>query len=812
MRRLLLLFILSPILLTAQKLPSIEEKTRDLKKQQGFFNFYWDENTGKIWLEVEAIDTEILYVVSLPGGLGSNDIGLDRGLLGGGRIVKFTKVGRKVLMVQPNYDYRAVTSDAAEKRAVEQSFAQSTLWGFVLEAESNNHYLIDATDFLLRDAMQISNRIRSRQQGNYVLDKTRSAVYLPRTKNFPLNTEFETSVTFTNSDGITGSFVNSTAPSAEAITLRIHHSFVQLPDNEYKPRLFDPRSSYGPISFFDYSTPVSEPIEKLFIRRHRLKKKDPTAALSEPVKPIIYYLDNGTPEPIRGALLEGASWWNQAFEAAGYKNAFQIKLLPEDADPMDVRYNVINWVHRSTRGWSYGNSVTDPRTGEIIKGHVSLGSLRVRHDYLIAQGLLAPFENGTPLEDGNNKMLKMALERLKQLSAHEVGHTLGLMHNYAASVSNRASVMDYPHPTAKLNAAGEIDLNNAYDNKIGDWDKVSIAYGYQDFPTGVNEPAALNKILSDAEKKGLQFISDQDANNPGTLHPQAHLWDNGNDAVSELKEVMKVRTKALSKFGEKNIRPGMPMAMLEDVLVPIYFYHRYQAEAVTKLVGGMYYTYALRGDGQTVTRALSKEEQQKALNAIIDCLEPTFLQLPDRIVKLIPPRPAGYNFSRELFKKRTGLAFDALSPAETAADLPLSFLFNAERLNRMVQYEMTNHGLGVTEMINTLVTKTWKAPRLSGMEKLIQLQTEQVLLTYLLAASVNDNNSFTVKSNLRKALTDLKTFIETQSKGATDETYKGHLILALERMKEPVSAKPTIHKEIPPGAPIGCEWEEAPNP
>ena len=808
MQRMLLFLFLSPLFLAAQKLPSIEEKTRDLKKQEGFFNFYWDENTGKIWLEVDAIDTEILYVVSLPGGLGSNDIGLDRGLLGGGRIVKFTKVGRKILMVQPNYDYRAVTSDAAEKRAVEQSFAQSTLWGFVLEAESNDHYLIDATDFLLRDAMQISNRIRSRQQGNYVLDKTRSAVYLPRTKNFPLNTEFETSVTFTNSDGITGSFVNSTAPSAEAITLRIHHSFVQLPDNEYKPRLFDPRSSYGPISFFDYSTPVSEPIEKLFIRRHRLKKKDPTAALSEPVKPIIYYLDNGTPEPIRGALLEGAGWWNQAFEAAGYKNAFQIKLLPEDADPMDVRYNVINWVHRSTRGWSYGNSVTDPRTGEIIKGHVSLGSLRVRHDYLIAQGLLAPFENGTPLGDGDNKMLKMALERLKQLSAHEVGHTLGLMHNYAASVSNRASVMDYPHPTAKLNAAGEIDLSNAYDNKIGEWDKVSITFGYQDFPEGVNQVAELNKILSDAEKKGLQFISDQDANNPGTLHPQAHLWDNGNDAVSELKEVMKVRTKALSKFGEKNIRPGMPMAMLEDVLVPIYFYHRYQAEAVTKLVGGMYYTYALRGDGQTVTRALSKDEQQKALNAIIDCLEPTFLQLPGRIAQLIPPRPAGYDFSRELFKKRTGLAFDALSPAETAADLPLSFLFNTERLNRMVQYEMANHGLGVTEMINTLVTKTWKAPRMSGMEKLIQLQTEQVLLTYLLAASVNDNNSFIVKSNLRKALTDLKTFIETQTKSATDETYKGHLLLALERMKDPASAKPTIHKEIPPGAPIGCDWDE----
>jgi Met-zincin/Domain of unknown function (DUF5117) len=805
MQRLLLFLLLLPVYLAAQKLPSIEDKTRELKKYEGFLNFYWDENAGKMWLEVNKPDTEILYVTSLPAGLGSNDIGLDRGLLGGERIVKFSKIGRKVLLIQPNYNYRAITNDAAEKRDVEQSFAQSTLWGFTIEAETGDRCLVDATDFLLRDAMQISNRLRSSQQGNYALDKSRSAIYLPRTKNFPLNTEFETTITFTNSDGNTGNYIQSVTPSAEAITLRIHHSFVQLPDNDYQPRVFDPRSSYGPISFYDYSTPVSEPIEKFFITRHRLKKKDPTAAMSEPVKPIIYYLDNGTPEPIRSALLEGASWWNQAFEAAGYKNAFQVKILPEDADPMDVRYNVINWVHRSTRGWSYGASVTDPRTGEIIKGQVTLGSLRVRQDYLIATGLLAPYENGTPV---NDKMLKMALDRLKQLAAHEVGHTLGLMHNYASSVSNRASVMDYPHPLVRLNASGEIDLSNAYDNKIGEWDKVAIEWGYQDFPKGTNETSSLNKILSDAEKNGLQFISDRDARAAGGLHPQAHLWDNGNDAVAELKEMMKVRAKALLQFGEKNIRPGMPMAMLEDVLVPVYFYHRYQVEAVTKMVGGMYYTYALRGDGQTITKPLSKDEQRKALSAVIDCLDPQFLKLPGRIAQLIPPRPAGYDFSRELFRKRTGLAFDALSPAETAADLPLSFLFNSERLNRMAQYEMQNNGLGAGEMINILITKTWKAPRLTGMEKLIQLQTEQVLLTYLLAASINDNNSFIVKSNSQKALNDLKTFIEAQSKTATDETYKGHLLQALERMKKPENAKPTIHKEIPPGAPIGCDWDE----
>lgn len=804
MKKLILLFILSPLFLAAQKLPSIEEKTKDLKKYEGFINFYWDENAGKIFLEVDKLDSEFLYVTSLPAGLGSNDIGLDRGLLGGERIVKFSKTGRKILLIQPNYNFRAITNDAAERRAVEQSFAQSTIWGFTVEAETGSRSLVDATDFLLRDAMRVANTLRSNQQGSYSIDKSRSVIYLPRTKNFPQNAEFETTITFVNNDGSTGNNVNSVTPSSEAITLRMHHSFVQLPDNDYQPRVFDPRSSFIPISYYDYSTPISEPIEKMFIMRHRLKKKDPTAAISEPVKPIIYYVDNGTPEPIRSALIEGASWWNQAFEAAGYRNAFQVKLLPEDADPMDVRYNVINWVHRSTRGWSYGSSVTDPRTGEIIKGHVSLGSLRVRQDYLIATGLLAPYETGVPADD---KMLKMAIERLRQLSAHEVGHTIGLMHNYAASVSDQASVMDYPSPLVRVNAAGKIDLSNAYEQKIGDWDKASISYGYSDFPTGTNESTALNKILTDAAAKGLQFISDRDARAEGGLHPQAHLWDNGNDAVTELKEVMKVRSVALLNFSEKNIRTGMPMAMLEDVLVPVYFAHRYQVEAVSKMVGGMYYTYALRGDGQTVTKALTKDEQRKALNVLIDCLDPKFLQLPERIAQLIPPRPAGYDFSRELFKKRTGLAFDVLTPAETAADLPLSFIFNSERLNRMMQYEAANNGLGVYEMVTSLITKTWKSPRLAGTEKLIQLQTEQVLLTYLLAASVNDNNSFTVKAVLLKGLAELKTFIEAQQKSTNDELMKGHFILALERMKEPAAAKPTIHKAAPPGSPIGCDWD-----
>ena len=683
---------------------------------------------------------------------------------------------------------------------MEQSFAQSILWGFMVEAESNGSVLIDATAFLMRDAMQVSNTLQKSKQGNYSIDPSRSAMYLDRTKNFPLNTEFETTITFVTKDDTPGNFVSSVAPAADAVTLRMHHSFVQLPDNNYKPRVFDARSGFIPLSYFDYSTPVTEPIDKYFIIRHRLQKKDPSAAMSEPIKPIIYYLDNGTPEPIRSALLEGAQWWNQAFEAAGYKNAFQVKILPDSADPMDIRYNMINWVHRSTRGWSFGAAVADPRTGEIIKGNVTLGSLRVRQDYLIAQGLLAPFENGIPAD---NKMLQMALQRLKQLAAHEVGHTLGLMHNYIASTQGRSSVMDYPSPAVSINDKGEIDLGNAYTNQIGDWDKVTIAYGYTDFTAGTDEGLALNKIITDAAKNGLTFISDRDARDPGGLHPAAHLWDVGKDPVSGLKDQMKIRAKALAQFGENNIIKGTPMAMIEDVLVPVYLFHRYQLEAVIKQVGGMDYSYALKGDGQLVTQPLTKQQQLIALNAVADCIDPKVLALPEKIIKLIPPRPAGYDYTRELFNRRTGLAFDPLAAAETAVDLPLSLLFNPSRLNRMVQYQAENNGLGIDEMVTVLMNKTWKATRINGLEGLILQQNEQLLLTYLIGASLNTAVSFATNAALTKAIEDIKNYA-TQQLPSANPARKGYLLLTLERIKNRKDEKPFIPEAMPPGSPIGC--------
>ncbi|HEV8515349.1 MAG TPA: zinc-dependent metalloprotease [Cyclobacteriaceae bacterium] len=790
---------------SAPQSSSIASKVSGMTEYLGYFNFYYDIKQDKIHLLIDKLDKEFLYVPSLTAGIGSNDIGLDRNQLGRERIVKFERRGPKILLIEPNYFYRAVSNNEAERKAAAESFAQSVLWGFTVEAEEGDKILVDASDFLLQDAHDVAGALKSTQQGNYSVDKSRSAFYMLRTKNFPQNTEFEVTLTFTGQ--ASGEYIRNVTPTSSSVTVREHHSFIQLPDNNFKPRKFDPRAGYYSTSYYDYATPIDQPLEKRLITRHRLQKKDPTAVTSEAVKPIIYYMDPGAPEPIRSALIDGVRWWNQAFEAAGYKNAFQVEVLPEGADPMDVRYNVINWVHRATRGWSYGGGITDPRTGEIIKGHVVLGSLRVRQDYLIAEGLLAPYEEGKPV---SKEMEQMALARLRQLAAHEVGHTLGLAHAYSASTENLSSVMDYPHPIAKL-VNGKIDLSEAYDTKIGEFDKVSIAFGYQDFPQGTDEAKALNDIVQNSLKAGMTFLSDQDARPLGGAHPYAHLWDNGKDPADELNRVMEVREVALKNFGENNIKPGAPMATLEEVLVPVYFFHRYQLEAAVKMIGGLNYRYALRGDGQPVAELLTPEQETKALDAILKTVNPSALVLPENLLKIIPPRALGYSRHRELIKLKTELTFDPISIAETSADLTFELILHTARAQRLIEHHARNPKLPSYEaVLDKLINSTFKSTERSGLEGAIQMATNDALFVNLSKIASHKDATAETKAITFLKLEQLKNWLS--GKTTSDDEWKAHYNYIAKQinsfLERPREYKVSNISPPPPGMPIGdCDLD-----
>ncbi|HSK08650.1 MAG TPA: zinc-dependent metalloprotease [Vicinamibacterales bacterium] len=798
------------------EMPTIAAKTAGMQKIDGFFPLYWDEAAGLLWLEIPRFDEDLLYVSGLSAGVGSNDIGLDRGQLSGSRLVRFQRVGPRVLMVQPNTRYRAVTGSADEKRAVEDSFAASILWGFTAAARGDDGaVLVDATDFLMRDAHGVVSRLRP---ATFRLDRTRSAVYLPRTKAFPRNTEMEVTLTFT-ADGSTagagGGFekgaLNAVVPSADAVTVRQHHSLVALPGPGFVPRRFDPRAGFGDFSYEDYSAPLGQPTVQRFIRKHRLEKREPAAKVSEPVEPIVYYVDRGVPEPIRSAVLEGVRWWNQAFEAAGYRDAFRAELLPEDADPMDVRYNVVQWVHRSTRGWSYGGGVSDPRTGEIIQGHVTLGSLRIRQDYLIAEALTAPYAEGS--EAVSNAARDMGLARIRQLAAHEVGHAIGFGHQYYDSTIGYISVMDYPHPRIGLAADGTPDLSQAYPAGIGEWDKVAVAWGYQHFPNGVREEEALQGILDEAWARDLKYLSNQDAD----YNPRVDQWANGADVAAELNRMMTVRRAALNRFGEQVLRRGEPLALAEEALVPLYLHHRYQAEAVASAIGGLSYHYALRGDARTPWTFVPAAQQLAALDALIATLDPAELAVPGHVLQILAPRPDGFPRHRELFPRNTGLPFDILTPATVAADMTIAFVLRPDRAARLVNQEALDPSLpGFDEVVGRLVESTFAARPGNAYEAGIARVVQRVLTERLMALAASAPAP-QVRAIASRGLAGIRERVRVANGGAgaqggrrqqADEEDLAHRALLaaditrfLDRPFEP--ARPIALPAPPPGAPIG---------
>ena len=794
--------------------PSIETKTAAMQKLDGFLPLYWDEAEGRVYLELSRFGVEMLHSNGFASGLGSNDIGMDRGALAGSRIVFFERVGPKVLLVQPNYDFRASSPNPEEVKAVRDAFARSVLWGFTVAAESGGRALVDATEWLLRDNLNLAPRLRP---GTYKLDEKRSSLYRAGTFNFPKNTELEAELTYVlqqpsgppqggaapgpGQDFAGGRFfegVGDVAASAEAASLRIHHSFVELPDASYRPRAYDPRSGFIAISYQERSARLEEPLERRLILRHRLEKTDPSARTSAVKKPIVYYLDPGTPEPIRSALLEGARWWTQAFEAAGFKDAFRVELRPADVHPLDARYNVINWVHRSTRGWSTGGAVYDPRSGEIIKGVVTLGSLRVRQDYLIAEGLLAPYPRG----DENPPVLsEWALARLRQLSAHEVGHTLGLSHNYYDSERGRISVMDYPHPLVTLKPDGTLDASSVYARGLGEWDQAAIAWGYQQTAPGADEAKTLASILDEAWKRDLRFLTNQDLE----AHPRADWWSNGTDAAAELRRMLEVRRAALRRFGENAIRAGRPMATLEEALVPLYLHHRYQVEAAASVLGGQDYVYALRGDGRQPTKPASAAEQKAALEALLLTLAPAELRLPDAVIAAIPARPQGYAPHRELFPRYTGGVFDAVSPAVVAADHTLAQLLEPERAARLVEQKALDPSLpGLDDVLDRLLASTSQVATGSSYEAEIARAVERVVAERLMGLCTNARMS-QVRALATEALERRAQAAEAASAARLGAAHERLLAQDIRRfLTRPAATATTLGSPaIPPGPPIG---------
>jgi hypothetical protein len=865
----LLALLLTPAITYAQTAPTptptIAAKTSAMHHLPGFLPLDWDAATGKLYLEIplnNGRSSDLLYTNSLPYGTGSNDLGLDRGQVSEGRILHFERSGPKVLLIQPNEAFRSSSTDPVEQLAVTQSFPESILWGFTVAAENpDGAILVDATDFFLHDAHRVSETLAELKQGDYKVDPTRSIIALDDTKAFPKNTEVESILTFTTDSAPHGKFVRDVTPDPHAMTLRERHSFIELPPPGFTPRAFNPRAGYFPTSYRDYTAPLGADLDKRFIIRHRLIKKNPTCTNAcEPVTPIQYYVDRGAPEPIRTALLEGARWWDQAFQAAGWApNTFRVDLLPADADPMDIRYNIIQWVHRYTRGWSYGEAVADPRTGEIIKGNVTLGSLRARQDYLIAEALLAPYakvfdriQGATPLPhaagDAAGKdsttsvpmgpdnsgapssstassstkvgssgelngavdpMLQMVLARIRQLAAHETGHTLGLAHNFAASsISQSDSVMDYPHPYVTLDKEGHPDLSHAYAVNIGAWDKVSIDYGYREFSPNTNIPAALTKILTTADQAGQIFITDEDARPFGSAHPHAHLWDNGPDPAAELQRVLTIRTAALKNFGENAIKPGTPMSQLEDTLVPLYLFHRYQTEATIKEIAGLDYRYNLRGDGQPNPEIVAPADQKRALDAVLQTLTPETLTLPESLLKILPPTPPGYPRTQESFPSETGLTFDPIAAAESAADLTLQVLLDPARASRLIQYHMrvpASPSLrSVLEAISTTVSERPEAGH--SMSSEVERAVEFRSIEAMLSLAVNPDASTQARAIARSHIADLlKQW--TSAPPLTDTAEAIHRAALIDRINDfnhdPEKFIPAKPIEAPPGMPIG---------
>lgn len=808
----------------AGELPQLDVFTAGMQRHGGFFDAYWDDSEGKLLLKIDRFGEDFLLLSALESGLGSNPVGLDRGQLGDSIVCRWRKVGRRVFLEQQNLKFRAEGAAESERRAVADSFAPSILWSGDVVAVDGKQVVTDVTSLVVSDRHSISNTLEASEQGSYSLNSERSFPLPESLRAFPDNLDLVAMLTF--SSGNAGGQVRSVAANGQAFSIRQRLSFIRLPGPGFQRRPFDPRIGAFDVAYADYAVPLSQSIFKSLMVRHRLQLDDE----GNVVEPIVYYVDAAAPEPVRSALVEGASWWTQAFEAAGFPGGFKVEVAPDGMDPLDIRFNFIQWVHRQTRGWSYGSSVIDPRSGEIIKGHVSLGSLRVRQDRLLTENLFAEnLQKGSSSStgaacgmsfpasllaldnlSGRQQAIEVSLARIRQLAAHEVGHTLGIAHNFAASTySDRASVMDYPAPRISINEDGKIDASDAYAVGMGAWDMRTIDYMYREFPDVSQWKAYVSEKLAADIREGIIYISDSDARPLGGAHPKAHLWDNGEDPISELENVLKVRQVAIQKFGPHVLLDGEPQGELVRAFAPLYFYHRYQAEAVVKLIGGVDYAYSLPGDANSKAIPVDREVQQNAVTALIAALNPSVLSVEPRIVELLVPASIRTAWANEEPSGYAGPVFDPLALAETSASMTVGAMLHPARSARLMNQGISdNQHPGLTLVLKPLrdLVVGYFGDQANSNDGAVKRRVATTIVNHLIELAANDDAREDVRAEVRLYL--LQILKELRQQQTKNDRLQAETLWIADKIdkflqRPDLDIQRTSEPSPPPGSPIG---------
>lgn len=778
--------------------------------RDGLFGVRQDSDKGKVSVRLPAPDADgvlgrYLYQPGLSAGLGMDGAGLDRSGLGQTQIVVFRKVGNRVFAAFENHRFRAVDADPDQVNAVAASFVSPVVWSAeATDAGADGSVTVDLSGFLERDAVNVVSRLKRARLGTFKSAASLGYVDTAQTLVFPDNVEFQTVQTFTSDEP--GGELSRVSPETRSVTLAVRHSFIRLPDEGFLPVLHDPRSgTSAQVTVTDFAADLDQPVVSRLARRFRLEKTDPSAARSPVKKPIVFYVDRAAPPAIREALIEGGDWWAQAFEQAGYLNAFRVELLPEGAHPMDARYNIISWVHRETRGWSTGTSVNDPRTGEIVRGVVQLGSLRDRQDKMIIEGLIGAARSGTGGEDDPDRL---AYHRLRHLSAHEIGHALGIAHNFAASTfEGRASVMDYPAPWV-IADGDRLDFSQAYTTGVGAWDRYVVDWLYGDAP-GRDPIARRAALAAEAQAKGYRFVNDTDTRPLGSLQPYGAMWDNGTDPTAEFANTLAVRRIALSRFGLANLPAGAPAADLRRVIVPIYLYHRYQTTAVGRQIGGLDYSYAVSGEGRERAEVVPADKQRAALEALMLALSPAELDLRDDLIDLLSSAQSGNSDRQtqiELFEGKTDAVFDPSSAAAAATEVVFETLLAPERLNRLVEQERRDPGqLGLVETLDRVAVAVGPGAALSPRQAELRRVARARYAAHLAALIQGKDLSSTAQGAVRDSA---RRFGEQLKRCRGDRLETAQCAYLAEALTGPVeglkalSETLPVAQAVPPGAPI----------